>query len=124
MTVDELLAIAKALSDEGRLRTLLALSGKELCVCQVVELLLLAPSTVSKHLGVLKQAGLVELRKQGRWVYYRLAESSASETVRQALAWCFEATKGSSRLLEDQRRLMQILELDPEVLCQIQQTRS
>ncbi len=50
------MAITKALADENRIRILLALDGRELCVCQIIELLGLAPSTVSKHMSVLSQA--------------------------------------------------------------------
>ena len=71
----EFIDINKALSDESRVRALLALRDQELCVCQLIELLGLAPSTVSKHMTILKQAGLVEGRKDGRWIYYRLADS-------------------------------------------------
>ena len=67
----DFMAIAKALADENRVRLLLALQKQELCVCQLIELMGLAPSTVSKHMSILKQARLVEARKQGRWVYYR-----------------------------------------------------
>lgn len=60
--------ITKALAEENRVRILLALEGRELCVCQIFELLDLAPSTVSKHLSILRQARLVEGRKEGRWM--------------------------------------------------------
>ena len=66
------LRIAKALSDETRLRALLALRDGELCLCHVVGLLELAPSTVSKHLSVLKNAGIVEDERRGVMIYYRL----------------------------------------------------
>ena len=49
----EVLAITKALADENRLRVVLFLRGGEMCVCQIVEMLGLAPSTVSKHLDIL-----------------------------------------------------------------------
>ena len=58
--------IAKALSEKS--------SDRELCLCQLIDLLGLAPSTVSKHMTVLQQAGLVQRLKQGRWHFYRLAE--------------------------------------------------
>ena len=67
----DFMAIAKSLADENRVRLLLALQKQELCVCQLIELIGLAPSTVSKHMSILKQAHLVETRKEGRWVYYR-----------------------------------------------------
>ena len=56
----------KALGDESRMRAILALRGRELCVCQIVELLKLAHSTVSKHMSILREAGLVQSRKIGR----------------------------------------------------------
>ena len=55
--------IVKALGDENRVRALLALRTSELCVCQIIELLGLAPSTVSKHMSILKQARLVDTRE-------------------------------------------------------------
>ena len=64
------IAVFKALSDPHRLRAFMALQGGELCICQIIALLELAPSTVSKHMSILKQAGLVESRKEGRWIYY------------------------------------------------------
>jgi ArsR family transcriptional regulator, arsenate/arsenite/antimonite-responsive transcriptional repressor len=63
------LDVLKALADETRLRALCALRGGELCVCQLIALLELAPSTVSKHLSILRAARLVESRKEGRWIY-------------------------------------------------------
>jgi len=56
----EILAIAKALSDESRLRALVAVKDGELCLCQIIQVLDLAPATVSKHMNLLQQAGLVE----------------------------------------------------------------
>ncbi len=55
----ELMAVMKALADENRVRILMAVLGRELCVCQIVELLGLAQSTVSKHMSILHQARLV-----------------------------------------------------------------
>ena len=66
--------ITKALADENRVRILAALKNRELCVCQIIDLLQLAPSTVSKHLSILRQARLLAVRKTGRWAYYRLNE--------------------------------------------------
>ncbi len=79
----EFLAVMNALSDPSRLRLYLSLQGRELCVCNLVDFIGLADSTVSKHMSVLRQAGLVESRKKGRWVYYRLAEAETSPLVQQ-----------------------------------------
>lgn len=64
--------IAKALAHPSRLLLLEALEGKERCVCDLTELVGADQSTVSKHLAVLKQAGLVEDRKEGVMVFYRV----------------------------------------------------
>lgn len=119
----EILAITKALAEEGRLRALGALRGRELCVCQVVELLGLAPSTVSKHMSVLHQAGLVETRKVGRWVYYRLAGAGAPAPVARALEWVLDALAQDPQVRRDARRLRDILKLDPEELCRLRLRR-
>ena len=71
----DFVAVTKALSDRNRIRALLALRRGELCVCQIIALLGLAPSTVSKHMSILKQAGLVKSRKEERWMHYSLPSS-------------------------------------------------
>jgi DNA-binding transcriptional ArsR family regulator len=70
--MERLNKIGMALSDSNRVRALMALRSGEICVCQLIELLQLAPSTVSKHMSILKQAGLVSSRKDSQWVYYRI----------------------------------------------------
>src|SRR5512137_2354966 len=98
------LNLTTALADESRLRVLLALRNGELCVCQVTELLGLATSTVSKHLSILYQAGLVQSRKEGRWIYYALADRDAAAPVREALAWVNKALAQEPRVIEDARK--------------------
>jgi ArsR family transcriptional regulator len=114
------LSAARALADESRLRALLALDGRQLCVCQLVELLQLAPSTVSKHMSILGQARLVDSRKNGRWVYYRLADEDVPAEARQAIAWVRTSLGNDPCARKDLARLKQILKLDPEVLCRRQ----
>ncbi len=119
----DFLNITKALAEENRLRIMLALEGQELCVCQLIELLELAPSTVSKHMSVLRQARLVDGRKEGRWMYYRLADERASVVVKEAIAWVKKSLSVNERIHEDMNRLKEILKIDREVLCS-RQTRS
>jgi DNA-binding transcriptional ArsR family regulator len=109
--------ITKALADENRVRILAALQDEELCVCQLIELLELAPSTVSKHLSILRQARLVKSRKKGRWVYYRLPAEHVLPTVAEALGWVLRSITAEPRIREDAHRLAEILTIDPEVLC-------
>jgi len=117
ITMFEFVNITKALAEENRLRILMALEGEELCVCQLIELLELAPSTVSKHMSVLRQARLVEGRKDGRWMFYRLADASAPSEVTEAIAWVKTSLVGNGRIRADAKRLKDILKIDREVLC-------
>ena len=63
----------KALGDETRLRILALLSHGELCVCHIESALEISQPNASRQLGVLRAAGIVEPRREGSWVYYRLA---------------------------------------------------
>jgi ArsR family transcriptional regulator, arsenate/arsenite/antimonite-responsive transcriptional repressor len=116
----EFMAVTRALADPHRVRILLALRRNELCVCQITELFGLAPSTVSKHLSILHQAGLAESRKSERWVFYRLPDSSAPVTVRNALDWMKKSLANSPHVLEDNKKLKIILKQDPVDLCKRQ----
>lgn len=116
----EFMNITKALADENRVRALLALRKGELCVCQITELCGLAPSTVSKHLSILSQAGLVESRKDGRWIYYKLPGKDAPVAVREAIDWVWKALHRDARVVEDNQALKRILEQDPAELCKKQ----
>jgi len=69
----------KALSDPNRVRVIKLLQTGELCVCEIQEVLGLAQSTVSKHMKILEDAGLVERKRQGTWMIYSLADGSESE---------------------------------------------
>ncbi|MDA8406134.1 MAG: metalloregulator ArsR/SmtB family transcription factor [Deltaproteobacteria bacterium] len=109
--------VAKALNDENRVRVLLALRAGELCVCQIIELLGLAPSTVSKHMSILKQAGLVNIRKSGRLVFYRLATASTSPEVKGAITWLNECLLDDSFISQNENRLRDVLKWDIETLC-------
>ena len=68
--MEQVLSITKALSDRNRLRILMSLESGPLCLCQITDSLALAASTVSKHLQVLVDAGLVETWQEGRWHYF------------------------------------------------------
>ena len=103
--MEKVITIAKALSEEKRLRVLMALRGRELCSCNISELLNLTDSTVSTHMAILKRAGLVESRKDGRWVYYRLPVQAAAE-AEMALNWVHGSLRTSPAAKEDEKRLM------------------
>ena len=116
----DFMAVTKALSDESRVRLLLALEAGELCVCQLIEFAGLAPSTVSKHLSVLRAARLIDGRKEGRWMYYRLAGEDATPSACCALAWVRECLHRDPTVREDRKRVKEVLRADPEELCRKQ----
>ena len=124
LTMRDFIAVTKALADETRVRILVALKGGELCVCQVLELLDLAPSTVSRHLAVLKQARLIEVRKEGRWLYYRLADSDAPQFAHNAIRWIFASMEKEEKTVHDAKKLKAIVRMDPGVLCCQQRAES
>lgn len=116
----EFMAITKALSDPNRVRILLVLRRGELCVCQITDLFGFAPSTISKHLSILHQAGLIRSRKAERWVYYRLADKFAPVTVREALDWVHKSLARTAETAADVKKLRKILRIDPAVICRRQ----
>jgi ArsR family transcriptional regulator, arsenate/arsenite/antimonite-responsive transcriptional repressor len=109
--------LAKALSDQQRVQALVALQTGELCVCQIIELLGLAPSTVSKHMTILRQAGLLDSRKEGRWIYYRLSNSPSPEAA-ATLDWLRVCLRTDSLARDVARRSKAIRKASKEELCQ------
>jgi len=71
----------KALADETRLRILKLLGVREMCVCEVMVALGLTQPTASHHLGILENAGLVKDRKEGKWVFYSIANPNLIKSM-------------------------------------------
>ena len=95
----------------------MAFRNGELCLCQLIEILRLAPSTVSKHMAILYQAGLVDVRKEGRWNYYRLADEDAPEYVLEAIRWVQNATAKDKRIVADAKQVKRVCKMDKDELC-------
>jgi ArsR family transcriptional regulator, arsenate/arsenite/antimonite-responsive transcriptional repressor len=112
----QFLSITKALSDESRVRALLSVKAGELCLCQIIEVLGLSPATVSKHMSLLHQAGLVNRRKEGKWHFYRLANGDGTPLARQALAWVLDELKSDPAVKQDARRIRHVRRQDLEQL--------
>jgi DNA-binding transcriptional ArsR family regulator len=113
----DFLAVAKALSDENRVRTLMFLREGELCLCQIIEMLHLAPSTVSEHMAVLHRAGLVTARKEGRWTFYDLADRGAPVSVSGALRWLQDSLADDHQVSEDAVQLVEVKRIPVKDLC-------
>ena len=111
------LDILKALADKNRLRVVSALMNhKELCACQVTELLGVSGATASRHMGLLVRAGVVASRKEGRWVYYRLDRKAAAPLFR----WLEKMISESEECLADFQALEKITRIGREDLCRRQ----
>jgi len=118
--MDPYLSITKALADGSRMRTVAALlRHEELCVCQLVELLRLATPTVSRHMAVLQGARLVQSRKDGRWVYYRIS----GEFPEQLRKWFEDAVFRAEEVKADRIVLQDILASTVDELCRNQKER-
>ncbi|NLD99686.1 MAG: winged helix-turn-helix transcriptional regulator [Fibrobacter sp.] len=120
MTIEEFTGITKALSDQNRVRAFMALLRGELCSCQIIELLSLAPSTVSKHMSILKTAGLVESRKDSRWVYYKLTESNKRPEILEFIKMSISLLRNDQNINEDDNRMKIIISDGLEALCKKQ----
>jgi len=83
--VKPFISVMKALSDPNRIKIIKMLERKELCVCELTAALGIAQPTVSKHLKQLEDAELVEYRKDGPWVNYRLATGGESPFAKAML---------------------------------------
>jgi len=76
--------IFKAAADPCRLRILKLLKEGELCVCEIMTALKKPQSSTSHHLSILREAGLVKERRDGKWSYYRLADGAVNEMLKHA----------------------------------------
>ncbi|MDD4028635.1 MAG: metalloregulator ArsR/SmtB family transcription factor [Caldisericia bacterium] len=119
--MESLLLIFKALSDRNRLRILHALvAQKELCACQITELIQVTNATASRHMGVLINANLVQRRKKGRWVYYQL--HTENQGVENVFTWIEKKLKEDPEALLDLISLEEITRCGPEEICKKHKT--
>jgi DNA-binding transcriptional ArsR family regulator len=109
--------VARAVADPTRIRILKMLEGGELCVCQITTVLDLAPATVSKHLAALKIAGLLRQRRDGKWVYYRLADRDLNPYAPAFLGLVGGMLIDDPAVAEDRRVLAQVTAAPLAVVC-------
>lgn len=110
----EFVRLMKALSDPNRVKIIAMLGGQELCVCELTALLGVAQPTVSKHLRILEDSGLVSFRKEGNWIIYRLnaeCEEQARTMLGLAGQWLDSAPEieGLRQMLPEVRHLRKIV---------------
>ncbi|MGA8938314.1 MAG: metalloregulator ArsR/SmtB family transcription factor [Acidobacteriaceae bacterium] len=85
----DLALLFAALADRTRLRLLNLMDGREVCVCYFVEILGQSQPKISRHLAYLRRAGVVEARREGKWVHYQIAapaDTGAAKILRETLA--------------------------------------
>jgi len=116
---NDLARIFNSLSNDKRLKIIHSLMEcGELCVCQLVELLEIKGATVSNHLSLLENAGLVKKRKTGRWVYYSLAfETREMKSLLNCLKQFFE---NKNYTVNSPEKISYIKNSDPEIICKKQ----
>lgn len=100
--------VMKALSDPNRIAILKMLQRRKMCVCEIQNALQIPQPNVSKHLKVLGNAGLVESRKDGLRVYYRLSDGKGRPHVATVL-------KSFRNWLEDEKQIIDILRKLPAI---------
>lgn len=112
--MDKLVKLFKALSDTNRVRILKMLEVRPLCVCEITETLQLATSTVSKHLSVLRDSGLITDQKDGKWVNYNLSLDQNNEYVRHMLPLLRGWLPNEKTIKSDHQKVKQV---DRNKLC-------
>ncbi len=114
--MNDLILFAKALSDPTRVRIIAALRDGDVCVCELSDALEMSQSTLSNHLQLIRQAGLVTTRRDGKWVYYGLEASQAA-----AISALWEHHQGAlgadKRLQRDAQRLAKRLQIRDNGRC-------
>ena len=107
--MDNLIRMLKALADPTRVRIIQLLRTRdELCVCEIVDALELPQYSISRHLGILKAAGLVADWRQGKWMHYNLDPALSKEDRSVVAAVCARAG-AESTARQDRRRLRRCL---------------
>ncbi len=114
--LDAAIAATRALGHPARMRTAAMLRSGELCLCQITEVLGLAPSTVSLHIKELKRAGLVSERKVGRWVHFSLSDD---EHAKRWLEAALAAVDGDPELERDAEWVADLRKLPVADLCSL-----
>jgi ArsR family transcriptional regulator, arsenate/arsenite/antimonite-responsive transcriptional repressor len=100
--------IFKAIGDPGRLRIVKMLEDKELCMCEIREVLQLSNATVSKHLSLLRDAGLVVDTKEGKWVNFALVSKPADPLLNGVLKLLKQSMNDDSQIRNDRKAVRKV----------------
>jgi DNA-binding transcriptional ArsR family regulator len=115
--LQDFIKLSKAISDETRVRILKLLGTGELCVCQLMAILELGQSTVSKHLGILKNAGLIDVRREWTWSFYRLSKKGENRYTRDFLRLMASVLNDDPLIQKDGERFREVITKNIKILC-------
>lgn len=122
-SVKRIAYLLRAVAEPTRARLLKALLGRELCVCELMDALQIPQYKVSRHLAVLKRAGLVADRRQGLWTYYSLPTGAKTDPVLRDVLRLIEAHVEDDRIVAaDLGRLQRRLALRVNGRCVVGST--
>jgi len=116
--------VLKAVADPTRARILKILEGGEMCVCQVIAVLSLGQSTVSKHLFLLRAAGLIKDRRDRKWVYYSLDRGTDSPVAARMLQNLRGWLNDDPVIAKDRERTELARAIGPVAICERNMTLS
>lgn len=117
--MDEIVCLFNILSDKTRLRILLLLMERELCVCEIFAALDMSQPRVSQQLSVLKQSKLIKDRRVGKWIYYKIDENEYTKPLNTILLLIPEWLEGNEEFLSDQAMINKVSELKKQfVQCE------
>jgi ArsR family transcriptional regulator, arsenate/arsenite/antimonite-responsive transcriptional repressor len=103
--MDEIVRAARSLSDPARVRVLNLLMQRECCVCEVMDVLGISQVNASRYCNALKDAGFLNVRRDGRWKHYSIAWDTCSSVLRDMLGAVRKAGETAPQAVEDARRL-------------------
>ncbi|OGO02971.1 MAG: hypothetical protein A2Y91_06170 [Chloroflexi bacterium RBG_13_54_8] len=119
----DLIKTFKALSDESRLRTLSLLLERECCVCEVMQALDISQSKASRALSALYDAGIMQLRKDGRWSLYSIDREGMDPHLWQVVKAVSQSLEGNEAMALDRERLEKAERVGPGCIRQARKQR-
>ena len=111
-------SVLKAVSDPTRVRILKILEGGEMCVCQVIAVIALSQSTISKHLFLLRTAGLIKDRRDKKWIHYSLDGKSGNPYAGTLLRNIRKWLNDDPLILKDRERAAMARDIGPVAICE------
>lgn len=111
-------SVLKAVADPTRVRILKILEGGEICVCQIIAVIALGQSTISRHLFLLRTAGLIKDRRNMKWVHYSLDGKNGKPFAGTMLRIIRKWLNDDPVIIQDRQRAKQARDIGPVAICE------